>query len=76
MEALAYKTVPSGDALFALRLSRVQIAGVAIGATAFFAKAPVAKGVRYAHGDFPTGILHNKEGLPMPPFVIQHVGSQ
>ena len=49
---------------------------VAIGATAFFAKDPVAKAVRYAHGDFPTGILHNKEGLPVPPFVINRVDAQ
>jgi len=44
---------------------------IGIGATAFFAKEPVPRAVRYAHGDFPTGILHNAEGLPMAPFVVE-----
>ena len=26
--------------------------------------------MRYAHGDFPTGIMHNAEGLPTGPFII------
>ena len=43
---------------------------IGIGATAFFAKDPVPLAVRYAHGDFPTGSLHNQEGLPMAPFVL------
>jgi hypothetical protein len=38
--------------------------------TAFFAQTPEPRAVRYAHGDFPTGILHNFEGLPVAPFVV------
>ena len=44
---------------------------IGIGATAFFTKAPVPLAIRYAHGDFPTGILHNAEGLPVAPFVLE-----
>jgi hypothetical protein len=44
---------------------------IGIGATAFFAKQPVPRAVRYAHGDFPTGILHNAEGLPVAPFLVE-----
>ena len=41
-----------------------------IGATAFFGEDPVSRAVRYGHGDFPTGIVHNAEGLPVGPFVV------
>lgn len=44
---------------------------VGISATAFFANDPVPRAVRYAHGDFPTGILHNAEGLPVGPFEME-----
>jgi sialate O-acetylesterase len=43
---------------------------IGIGVTAFFAQTPEPRAVRYAHGDFPTGILHNFEGLPVAPFVV------
>jgi hypothetical protein len=43
---------------------------VGVGATAFFNSAAVPISIRYAHGDFPTGILHNLEGIPMGPFVV------
>ena len=41
-----------------------------IGATAFFGEDPMPRAVRYGHGDFPTGIVHNVEGLPVGPFVV------
>lgn len=44
---------------------------IGIGATAYFTTYPVPLAIRYAHGDFPTGILHNAEGLPMAPFVLE-----
>ena len=43
---------------------------VAVGAAIWFSPNAVIKAVRYAHGDFPTGILHNVEGLPIAPFII------
>jgi hypothetical protein len=43
---------------------------VGVGATAFFNSEAVPISIRYAHGDFPTGILHNLEGIPMGPFVV------
>lgn len=43
---------------------------IGLGATAFFSSTAVPIAVRYAHGDFPVGIMHNKEGLPVGPFII------
>ena len=45
-------------------------ASVRIGVTAFFDQSAEPAALRYAHGDFPTGILHNVEGLPVAPFLI------
>jgi hypothetical protein len=38
---------------------------IGLGATAWFSTAAVPTAVRYAHGDFPIGIVHNLEGLPV-----------
>jgi hypothetical protein len=45
-------------------------ASVRIGVTAFYDPRAEPTALRYAHGDFPTGILHNVEGLPVAPFLI------
>lgn len=43
---------------------------IGIGAMVTFSTTAVPVSVRYAHGDFPVGIMHNKEGLPVGPFVM------
>lgn len=75
------RTLGSGNESFWVPASLLPVAGdshkiklkdtVGIGATAFFTSEPVPRAVRYAHGDFPTGILYNAEGLPVAPFVME-----
>lgn len=43
---------------------------IKIGVTSFYDHSAQPVAVRYAHGDFPTGIIHNVEGLPVAPFVF------
>jgi hypothetical protein len=45
-------------------------ATIKIGVTSFFDDTAIPLTVRYAHGAFPTGIVHNLEGLPVAPFVL------
>lgn len=46
------------------------LSSIGIGAAAFFGSNPEPRAVRYAHSDFPTGIFHNAEGLPVAPFLL------
>eukprot|EP00035_Acanthoeca_spectabilis_P030108 m.7949 g.7949 ORF g.7949 m.7949 type:complete len:1118 (+) comp4006_c0_seq1:170-3523(+) len=44
-------------------------ATVKLGVSAFFSADAKPVALRYAHGDFPTGIVHTVEGLPVGPFL-------
>jgi hypothetical protein len=45
-------------------------ATIKIGVPSLFDDAAIPLPVRYAHGAFPTGIVHNLEGLPVAPFIL------